>query len=318
MQVEVVSRLPGYLERVHFEIGDRVAAGQVVATVDPREQRHRVEEDEAAVKVAEATLREKESQLADAEKQAERARLLRQKDFISTQEADTAETRAHTAKAQRDLARAQLTQRQAALAQARYQLSLTRVVAPFSGVVTRRLVDPGAHVSTATPIFTLVAPETLKVIVNIPEKDVTLVRVGMVAKLQVNAYPERVFEGKIARLNSALDPSNRTLTAEVHVPNPTYALKPGMFAQVSLVLAEQKDAVVVPAEAVLEDEGKVFVYTVVENKALQRAVTRGWTRNSLVAITKGLDEGEQIVVAGQHRLKNGMKVRVLDEVKSEK
>jgi RND family efflux transporter MFP subunit len=312
MQVDVVSRISGYVERIHFEMGDRVAAGQVVATIEPKEQGHRVEEEEAAVKVAVATLKEKESQLAHAEKQVERARLLRQKDFISSQELDEAETKAQTAKAQKELAEAQWAQRQAALAQSRYQLSLTRVVAPFSGAVTRRLVDPGAHVSSATPILTLASPNPLKVIVNIPERDVDLVRSGMVARLQIDTFPGRVFEGKIARLNSALDPSSRTLMAEVHVPNRDQLLKPGMFARVSLVLAESRDALLVPVEAVVEEEGKDFVYSVTESKARRREVTRGWTQDSLVAVTKGLEEGERIVVAGQQRLKPGLKVRVLD------
>jgi len=316
-QVDVVPRVSGYLERVYFEMGDRVASGQVVATVDQKEQLHRVEENEAAVKVAEATVQEKESELIDAEKQLERARFLRQKDFISSQELDTAETKAHIAKAQRELAQAQLAQRKAALAQSRYQLELTRVVAPFSGVVTRRMVDPGAYVSTSTPIVTLAVPDPLKVIVNIPEKDVNLVRVGMVARLESDAFPGRVFEGRIARLNSALDASSRTLMAEVHVPNSRLLLKPGMFARVSLVLAESKDSLLVPAEAVVEDEGRHFVYSVADGAARQRVVTKGWTQNSVVAITKGLEEGEEIVVAGQHRLKPGIKVRVLEE-KSEK
>ncbi len=312
-QVDVISRVSGYVERIHFEMGDRVAAGQVVAMVDQKEQRHRVEENEAAVKVAEATLREKESQLVDAEKQLERARFLRQKDFIASQELDTTETKAHTAKAQKELAQAQLAQREAALAQSRYQLDLTRVVSPFSGMVTRRLLDPGAYVSSSTPILTIAVPDPLKVIVNIPEKDVNLVRVGMVTRLEIDTFPGRVFEGRIARLNSALDSSSRTLMAEVHVPNSQQLLKPGMFARVSLVLAESKDSVLVPAEAMVEDEGKDFVYSVAEGKAQRRAVAKGWTQNSFVAITKGLEEGEQIVVAGQHRLKPGVKVRVLDD-----
>ncbi|MGH7770745.1 MAG: efflux RND transporter periplasmic adaptor subunit [Candidatus Binatia bacterium] len=312
-QVDVISRVSGYVERVHFEMGDRVAAGQVVATVDQKEQRHHVEENEAAVKVAEATLREKESQLVDAEKQLERARSLRQKDFISSQELDTTETKAHTAKAQKELAQAQLAQREAALAQSRYQLDLTRMVAPFNGMVTRRLLEPGAYVSTSTPILTIAAPDPLKVILNIPEKDVNLVRVGMLTKLQTDAFPGKVFEGRIARLNSALDSSSRTLMAEVHVPNSQQLLKPGMFARVSLILAEEKDSLLVPVEAVVEDEGKDFVYSVTEGKAKRRAVNRGWTQDSLMSITKGLEEGERIVVAGQHRLKPGVKVRVLEE-----
>lgn len=314
-QVDLVSRIAGYVERIHVEIGDEVAAGAVVAIIEPKEQRHRVEEDEANVKVAEATVREKESQMAQAEKAAERARLLRQKDFISSQELDEAETRANTAKAQKELAQAQLAQRQAALAQSRYQLGLTRVTAPFSGVVTRRLVDAGAYVSSSTPIVTTAVPDPLKVILNIPEKDVNLVRVGMVARLEINPFPGRVFEGRVARLNSALDAASRTLMAEVHVPNSQRLIKPGMFARVSLVLGERKDSLLVPEEAVVEEQGRYFVYNVADGEARRKAIAMGWSQDGVVEITKGLEGGELIVVAGQYRLKPGTKVRVLDEGK---
>jgi membrane fusion protein, multidrug efflux system len=312
-QVDVVSRISGYVEQVRFEIGDRVKEGEVVAVVQPKEQIHRVEEDEANLKIAQATLQEKESQLADAEKQVERARQLRQKEFISTQELDQAETRANMSRAQRDLARAQLAQREATLAQSRYLLSLTQLTAPFNGMVTRRLLDPGALVSSATPILTLAVPDPLKVVVNVPERDVNLVRVGMIARVRVDAFPDRSFEGKIVRLNSALDPASRTLAAEVHVPNSERLLKPGMFARVSVVLAEEENSLLVPSEAVVEEEGQNYIYGVSEGKAKRKAVTLGWTQNSYIAITQGLEKDEKIVIAGQHRLKQGSKVRVLEE-----
>ena len=319
MQVEVVSRIAGYVERIHFEIGDKVAVGQVVATVDQREQRHRVEEDEAAVKVAEATVREKESQLADAEKQLERAKVLRQKDFISTQELDTTDTRVETARAQRDLAQAQLAQRQATLAQSRYLLSLTGIVAPFSGVVTRRLIDPGAYVTSTSSILTLAVPDPLKVNVMISERDVSLVRVGMAAKLEIDAFPGRTFHGQIARLNSALDTASRTLMAEVHVPNPQQVLKPGMFARVTLVLAEHKDAVLVPTEAVVEEEGagKKVVYAVAEGKAKRIEIKTGWAQNGFSEVSDGLKVGENIVISGQQRLRPQTKVSVVEEAGKE-
>jgi membrane fusion protein (multidrug efflux system) len=318
MQVDVVSRVPGYVEQIGLDIGDPVAAGQTVAAIDPREQRHKVEEDEATLKVAAAALKERESQLAEAEKQAERARLLRAKDFISSQELESAETRVLTARAQKELAEAQLEQRRAALAQSRYQFGLTRVVAPFAGVITRRLVDPGAHVSTTTPIATIAAPDPLKVVVNIPEQDVSLVRTGMTAKLELDAMPGRIFEGRIARLNSALDSASRTLAAEVHVPNRQRLLKPGMFARVTLVLAEEKKAFLIPAEAIIEEEGRSYVYSVADGKAARKAVKRGWEQDGVVAIRDGVAEGEEIVVAGQHRLKPGIKVRLIqgDEARS--
>ena len=318
-QVEVVSRIAGYVERIHFEIGERVAAGQVLATVGQTEQRRRVDEEEATVKVAEASLREQESRLADAGQQVERARVLRQQDFISSQELDTAETRAHMATAQRDLAQAQLAQRQATLAQSRL-LSLTSMIAPFHGVVTRRLINPGAYVTAAAPILTLAVLDPLKINVSIPERDVSLVRVGMAARLGIDAIPGRTFEGKIARLNSALDGAGRKLMAEVQIPNPQQLLKPGMFARVSLVLAEHKDAVLVPAEAVVEQEGegKKYIYIVAAGTAKRLVVTLGWTQDGFAEVTEGLKEAEKIVVSGQQRLRPGAKVRVVEEADSKR
>ncbi|MBI4526683.1 MAG: efflux RND transporter periplasmic adaptor subunit [Deltaproteobacteria bacterium] len=316
-EVDVVARIAGYVERIHFEIGDRVMAGQIVATVNPRDQKPPVEVDEAAVKIAAAALREKETQLFDAERQAERARLLREKDFISSQELKSAESRAMTAAAQKELAEAELAQRQAVLTQSRQQLSLGRIRAPISGVITQRKIDPGAYVSSSTPILALAVPDELKVVVNIPEKELNLTRVGLVATLKVDAFPNRTFVGRIARLDSILDGSSMTLTAEVHVPNRGQLLKPGMVAQISVILSEEKEALLIPGESVVEEEGRQFVYTVVNGKARQKHIIRGLGRDNLVAVTNGLEEGDQVVVSGHDRLKSGMKVRITGEVNSQ-
>jgi membrane fusion protein, multidrug efflux system len=168
-------------------------------------------------------------------------------------------------------------------------------------------------VSSSNPILTIAVPDPLKAMVNIPESDVSMLRVGTPARLEIDAYPARTFEGKIVRLNSALEASSRTLIVEIEVPNKDQLLKPGMFARVSLVLGEHKDSLLVPDEAVMNEEGRHFVYTVEEGRAKKLAVKAGWLQDSQREILEGIDEGKQIVVAGQHRLKNGTRVRVLTE-----
>ena len=98
------------------------------------------------------------------------------------------------------------------------------------------------------------------------------------------------------------------------MPNPQQTLKPGMFARVSVVLAEHRDALLVPSEALVEEEGelKKYIYKVADGKAKRVAVGTGWTENNLTEITTGVREGEKIVVSGQQRLRPETKVRVLD------
>ena len=328
-ETTVVSPMAGRVELISVAAGERVAAGQTVATLDRTGQRRRVAEEEAAVGAAEAMLREREAQFADAEKQVENARAFRLKDFISTQELESAETKARATGAERDLALAQLAQKQATLAQSRYLLSLAVVVAPFDGVVVRRLVEPGAVVAPATPILTLYGKGNrtmaLKIAVSIPERDASLARVGMAATLDgIDALPGRAFDGKVARLHSfdraqdrplsPPDSSGRALVAEVHAADPQQLLKPGMLARVSLVLGEHREAVLIPSEAIVEEEegeqGKFFVFAVADGRAKKIAVTTGWSQNGLTEIVNGLAAGEKIIVSGQQRLSPGISVRV--------
>ena len=196
-------------------------------------------------------------------------------------------------------------------------MSLAVVVAPFDGVVARRLVEPGAVVAPSTPILTLALPGPLKIDVSVPERDADLARAGMAARLDLETYPGRVFDGKVARLISSPDSSGGALVAEVHVANPERLLKPGMAARVSVALGGKPDAVLVPSAAVVEEEErgavKKFVFTVADGKAKKIAVTTGRTENGRTEIAHGLAAGEKVVVSGHQRLSPEMRVRIVEE-----
>jgi len=348
MQVDLYPKVSGYLEEIDVHIGDPVKQGQRIAQIDRAEQFQKVKEVEAKVRQAKAHLQELETgtrtaelrQAEEAVKQAqsrfENARLQRervealfQKQVISKKEFDTASMDFTVAEAQlassrqnlkllqegartevREAAQGRLKEMEAILAQEQIRLQNTTIVAPFHGEITRRYVETGALVSPSTPIACLVHVQTLKVVANVMEKEVPLLNTGMKIKLQVDAFPDKVFEGKVERINSALDLATRTLQAEIHIPNRDGILKPGMFAKLEIVLAEKPHALVVPVEAVLEERGARFVFLVKGDQAFRKDVVTGIQQERVVEILDGLKEGDEVIIRGQESAKDGAPVRV--------
>jgi RND family efflux transporter MFP subunit len=232
--VDVISPVAGQLSRVQLKVGDRVSKGQILATVRSYELLARVEKIAAALSAAKADLRQKENQLAEAEKTLERVRELRNKDLIAGRDLNEAETALDTARAQRALAQAQVAEQKAALEQTRYLLSVVRLVAPLNGVVTRVLAESGASVQTSMPVFTVGSLAFLKVMIEISEKDIDLVRVGVAVQIRADALPERVFAGQVTALRSPSETS-QSVVAEVQLPNRDHLLAPGMEVEVTMV-----------------------------------------------------------------------------------
>jgi membrane fusion protein (multidrug efflux system) len=159
---------------------------------------------------------------------------------------------------------------------------------------------------------TLVHTDTLKIIANVLEKDVPLLRVGMKAKVQVESYAGRIFEGRVEKVNSALDLTTRTLQAEIYIPNSDRSLKPGMFSNVEVVLLEKPQTLVIPREAVIEEGSEMSVFIVEGKQAVRRLITLGYEQDRSVEVLKGLNEGDQVVIKGQQSIKDGTPVRVVE------
>ncbi len=350
MQVDLFPKVSGYLERMSVNLGDSVRQGQVIAQIDRTEFLHKVKEVEAKVAQAKANLAEIEAgtrteevrQAEEAVKQAqsrfenarlhrERMEALYQRQIISKKDFDNADTEYTVAEAQleanqqrlkmlregarqevREASQAKLKEMEALLAQEQTRLQNAMIIAPFSGEIIRRYVDAGALVSSSTPLVTLVHTETLKVVANVLEKDISLIRPGMKAKIQTEAYPERVFEGKVVRINSALELATRTLQAEIHVPNPSHLLKPGMFSRIEMALSEKPGTLTVLREALIEEGGKRSVFVVEGNQALQRPIVTGIEQDQWVEVLEGLREGDRVIIKGQGSIKDRSTVRVIE------
>jgi membrane fusion protein (multidrug efflux system) len=201
---------------------------------------------------------------------------------------------------------------EAILEQERTRLQNAKIVAPFRGEINRKHVDAGALVSPSTPLVSLVHTETLKIVANVLEKDIPLLKAGMKAKIRTESYSGRIFEGRVEKINSALDLSTRTLQVEIYIHNADRSLKPGMFANVEVALLEKPQTLVIPREAILEAGGEMFAFVVEGNQAVRRPIRIGYEQDRMVEVLEGLNEGDQVVIKGQQLIKDGSAIRVIE------
>ncbi len=260
------------------------------------------------------------AQVAVAEAQQESAR--KQVAVAEAQRQSVAEQVPVTA-AQVNAARKQSQGTRSALDASRSLADYIRVTAPFDGVVTERMADPGAFVQSAASnqasargLVRLVRDRTLRVLVPVPETDSPQVRRGQPATIAVDAYPGKEFRGTVTRFATAVDPRSRTMTTEIDIPNPDGRLRPGMYARVTLTLTVHRGALSIPSEAVMGPEDKRFVYTVKDGQAQRTLVTVGVDNGKTAQITTGLAADDQVVVVGRDTLVDGVKVKS-EPVKSE-
>ena len=199
------------------------------------------------------------------------------------------------------------------------KFELAEVTSPVEGIVGRVYLDRGARVSPPSPgpgmgtiMFRIVNMDTVVVVVNVIEKDLSKIKKGQRTKIKVDAYPEKVFNGRITLVSPTVNRMTRTASVEITIPNLNHSLKPGMFAQTEIIIGEKDDAILIPAYAILEKSDTKKVVTVVNGKAVPRVIELGTDQGDSVEVKSGLDEGDTLVVAGHHRVLGGELVRIVE------
>jgi RND family efflux transporter MFP subunit len=303
--VDVAPRVAGRLIAINVEMGDAVRRGQTLAKVEDRELAEQVRQAEASMEVSKATIRAREADLQVTELNFERSKNLFSRQLLAKQALDDAESRYLSAVAQVDLAKAQQSQNDARLQELRFNLNNTIIASPVDGFIGKRNVDPGAMVNNNTAIFSVVDISRLKMVVNVVEKDLRMVGAGDVGIVEVDAYPGEKFNGRIARVAPVLDPSTRTATIEIEIPNPGYRLKPGMYARITLTVEERKNVLVAPKNAVIDFENKRGVWVPSdETRAKFVPVELGIEGTDTIEIVSGLMEGDRFVTSGASAVRN--------------
>jgi membrane fusion protein, multidrug efflux system len=275
VETPVYAKIPGYLDSIRVDKGDRVKSGQVIATLTSPETEQQVANALAAYKLARVTDRRNQE--------------LAREGVIAKQAADDS----HAA----------LLQAEASYHQVAATLAYTVIRAPFTGVVTARYVDPGKLIPQATggtatemPIVAMATLSPVRVYSSVPQSVAPFIKDGDPAIVTVTDYPQRLFEGAITRHPSALDQATRTMLVEIDLPNNDRALFPGMYARVEFQVATPADIPVVPDDALIFRDGKPFVPIVANNRLHLAPVELGYDDGINIQIRQGVAIGDLVAV----------------------
>jgi membrane fusion protein (multidrug efflux system) len=205
---------------------------------------------------------------------------------------------------------------EARLALAKAKLAESVITAPFAGTITKVHVRPGALAIAKSPLIELTDLSSVVARFAVPESVAASVGPGMVLEFKLDAYPGKAFDGKVVRVYPDLDRRMRTRTVEARV-NPYAGLMPGMFGRLKLNLETAHDAIVLPAEAIITTPaGRKAAFVVKDGKAMRRLVETGIEDGSRVQIVSGINPGDQVIVSGNEKLKDGAFVSLAGAEKS--
>ncbi len=345
-QTDVAPAVAGKVVAVGVDLGSYVQQGAVLVRLDDRDARIRLEQAQAQVAQAQANVRQAEARIGlragqsfdpsrVAEVQSARVALdlaeknLRRYERL-IESGDVSRSAYDQQRAQRDqlqqqyeaqltqarqnyagvqTARAAVDSAQTQISQARKAIADAVVMAPMSGYVSDRPVALGEYVATTNKVATIVRTNPLRMKIDIPEQAISEVQAGQSVSLTVSAYPDRTFNGRVARVSPSVTATSRTLTIEAEVENGNNILKPGQFATVRILLPQSSPAVLVPARAVRTEGSTSRVFVIRDGRAQERLIQLGQTEGDLVEVKTGVATDEQVATSNVEKLSDGMAIR---------
>jgi len=330
--VDVHAKVAGYIKVIYVDVGDHVKSGQTLAVLEIPEMAAQLAGADAAVRRSKEEIRRAEGDLVRAQsahsaahsayarlKQAaeSRAGLVAQQEIDDSQakdlefEAQVSSSSAALSAAQQQLQMAEANQQQyAALS------DYSRIVAPFSGVVTARYADTGALIAAGTssstqsmPVVRLAEISKLRLVLPIPESVAAQIHLGDPVKARVQALNQDIV-GKVSRFADSLDRQTRTMETEIDFDNRDGHLIPGMYAETELSLREKKNALTVPLEAVTRNGDDATVLAVTAQNAIEeRRVKLGLEDSVRVEVLSGLADNDRVVIGNRSQFRNGQKIQ---------
>ena len=290
----LATRLMGRIDQIAVAEGDRVHRGQVLARLEDGDLRAHLDQ-------AKAGLQDARALLAQATREAERRRQLHRDQALPQEGLDQAETQYLRAQAAEQTAKA-------GVAQMEVELSYTQVRSPLDGVVVRKFVQPGDLATPGAPMLVVEQQDPLEVIAEVGETLYSRLAIGQEAEIEIPALAQR-HQGRITALVPAVDPHSRTFRLKVALPNPDLRLGSGLFARV-LLPTGTREALLVPAAAVVREGQLQGVYLHAEGRALLRWVRLGQTRGDQYEILAGLEAGQEVISPPPANLRDGLSVEV--------
>jgi len=294
--VSVSTDLGGIVAEIAFESGSKIHTGDLLVHLDTKQE--------------EAQLRQSQAQRDWMAISLKRNKELVDKHAVSQSDYDNAE--------------ASYRQAQSAVDQYNAVIARKTIRAPFNGVAGIRQVNLGQYLKEGDTIVTLQDYDPIYVNFSLPQQDLSKLKEGLEVEVQLDAFGDEIFNGKITAISSLVDPSTRNVQVQATLPNADFKLRPGMFTKVRVVMNESKNVVAIPATAIHYAPYGDSIFIVSEMKDQQgktykgvreQFVKVGQTRGDLIAVDSGLQAGEEIVTSGVFRLRNAAPIVVNNDIK---
>ncbi|MEP6485351.1 MAG: efflux RND transporter periplasmic adaptor subunit [Rudaea sp.] len=316
-EAQVVAKTSGVLKKLYVEEGDSVKAGQLLAEIDESDARSKLNSAEAQMHKSEATFAHAEAAIPK--------QLIPQFEY----EQDKYD----------------LQDKRAALEGARLQLAYTRILAPVDGIIAERSVKIGNMIQANQNVVRIVGMDPLQAILNVPERQLGILKSGQAVALEADALPGQKFTGNILRIAPVVDSASGTFRVTTQFHDKSATLKPGMFARIDIVYDHRDDALTVPRSALIEEDGETAVF-VVEKATPPAAVAKadgksdakadakpattppadsfvahrklvklGYGDSDKIEIRSGIDEGTRVITVGRNAVRDGTVVQVLGDAK---
>ncbi len=284
-EVVISSEGGGMVEEVLFDKGDRVEAGQLLARVN--------------TDLLRVALLEAEADLAGAQADHDRVRQLVEREATPEERLTETETRLRMAEARTEAAR--------------LRFARSEVVAPAAGIIVSRDLEPGEVLAPGSRVAVLHDTSSLRATVGIPETDIAWFRVGAPAEVTLDAYPDRIVQGRITWIAPNATQPGRNFLTEIEVPNPDGSLRSGLIVRTRLERRVFEEAVVVSRDVLVERDAVLYAFVLEDGLVALREVTLGPDEGDRVVVTSGLDVGQTLLVAGHRNLIAGEAVRVVED-----
>ena len=279
----VVSKVRGIMEELKVEEGDYIRAGQVMAQLDD-------EQLQIEAQRAKATM---DRLYNDYQRNQE----LYNKELISAEQFDNSRYEYESQKAAYELAK--------------LNVEYSKIKAPISGVVSERMVKKGNMINTDQQMFKITDFDPLLAVLHVPEHEMNKLRKGQTALIQADAVQGEQFSGEVLRISPVVNPETGTFKVTIAVSDDTNRLKPGMFGRVRIVYDTRNNALMIPKEAVMNEDGASSVYVINDKLVFRRTIQTGYVNGSNIEVVNGLQDGDEVVTIGQSSLQDSALVQVV-------
>ncbi|WP_432662390.1 efflux RND transporter periplasmic adaptor subunit [Wukongibacter baidiensis] len=307
-EVMILPEVPGKVIKMNGHLGTRVEENTVLFTLDKDDIQKQVEQARKAADASKANYQKTRENIQNAKLNLERTKELYEQGAVSKNQYEQAQLAASDASL--DAVKAQYEQAQLSYQQALDRLKDTSVKSPISGIISEVNIEEGEMASSAQSAMTIIDMDKVYVEINVTENIINDLYLDQEVVLEVAAANNN-FVGKIDRLSPAADSRTQLYPVRIYIENNEHKIKPGMFAKIKLNTDVKENVIAVKSEAVVQKGNKLVVYTVENDKAVEKEVTIGLDTGIYVEILKGLNKGESIIVKGQNYVDNGSIVKVV-------